>query len=177
MNRPGHLARTHSPEGTTIWVPLSLRGHSDPFTDSRAATAKMELDLVSSLQQRGVALARLSPQQGRTLLRVYIHARRFFESTSPLEKQNCQLLIEAAAALGPAPVLVGYRELSTKALVRLIGRTPPRLPTALRRAAMQTKHLLDGLLMRALKECLQLGGHDVSARSLRQLCRGACPLE
>ena len=134
-------------------------------------------DLTSSLRARGAAVARVSVPQERVLLRAYRLARRFFERTSAANKQRCQFL-SADAALGPAPVLIGYRHLQgTKELVRVLGKLPSQLPAALRRAIKEAQRVLDDLLMQGLIALLRNGGHHTSQRSLRRLCRGACPLD
>lgn len=131
---------------------------------------------VDSLRKHGCALVKLSKRQARAIWRVHRCASRFFALPASRKESARELCI--LPAIGPAPVIIGHWKPSdSKELLRIFDSCPRSLPLALRRCIAEARGILDEVLVCCLVACLKSAGCPISRRSLRYLCRGACPLD
>lgn len=129
--------------------------------------------IVASLQRRGFALARLSRREASIIQRAHRDALRFFSQPEGIKKE-CRRHVRVPA-VGPEPILIGHsKPSSSKELLRQFSAMPPKLNPSLRRSAAQARRILHELLCRIM---LAVASGHVTRRSLRQLTRGACPLD
>lgn len=133
--------------------------------------------MIESLSSLSACVVQVQAHEARALERAYKLAYRFFRLSPHADKVHCCCL-RAAAPAGPTPVIEGYSQPSdAKELLRIFNKLPPGLPGPLRRAILHAQGILNNLLVRCMVSICRSAGLATSARSLRYLCRGACPLD
>ena len=146
----------------------------------------MSSELIDGLRRRGFGVAMLSRQQAAVLQRAHREALRFFALPDDIKQQCSRHMV--LPTVGPEQILIGHsKPTNAKELLRVYDAMPPRMPPPLRKSCRQARAILHELLSRCMlalcNDASVAASHKsnhhvvITKRSLRQLCRGACPLD